>query len=182
MREEVPPNRIHTHANTSPPTSLTRQRLLSAHIGATEIYQHPGFLPSCPQSPALCPTSSPWALLSFLHILISLVYCCSMSGEVIYGRPWWYDKLIYNTEASARWMRSLVPSPFSSLFSLSATLSLLPSLSHRGSSSNSIGNEIICLSVYLWRDMAALGVSTLLLWELQVKGHFTHSHSHTFGS
>lgn len=49
------------------------------------------------------------AVFSFLHIRISLVYCSSMSGEVIYGQPWRCDKLIYNREASAPRMSSFVP-------------------------------------------------------------------------
>lgn len=40
-------------------------------------------------------------LFSFLHILIGLAYYESMSAEVIYGRPWWYDKLIYNSKILA---------------------------------------------------------------------------------
>lgn len=56
------------------------------------------------------------AAFPFLHILISLVYYSRTSGEVIYGQPRWYDKLIYNCEASARCMSSLTV--FSSLLSL----------------------------------------------------------------
>lgn len=95
-------------------------------------------------------------VFSFLHILISLVYYSSTSGEVIYGQPWWYDKLIYNGETSALWMRSHVPSSFPPL--TAQTLS-------------STGNEIIgwcCLC------SGTMGQGSRLVFDRWLGGCFTH--------